>query len=202
MLDKTSRATAHASAGTVSSRDAYWHVVMISCSAVALARRGMVLARDMRSCLHALAQHVQSAKCKTRSRVARRVVCSSHTAASRPARPSSSGSRSGLEATTPSRSDARSTLQKPQKSPELVISKLQVKTAKFSPISPKFSSRGSAPHPAGAPAPDPGKGSRPRPPKSATRTVTIIPVTTPGGVSVPGHPARRWTVRGPCSHPS
>ena len=43
-----------------------------------------------------------------------------------------------------------------------------------------FSSRGSAPHPAGAPAPDPGWGSRPRPPKSATLAVTIIPVTLRG----------------------
>ena len=31
------------------------------------------------------------------------------------------------------------------------------------PIGPKFSSRGSAPHPAGAPAPDPGWGSAPDP---------------------------------------
>ena len=78
MLDKTSRATAHASAGTVSSRDAYWHVVMISCSAVALARRGMVLARDMRSCLHALAQHVQSANAR-RALVLPAVSCAAAT---------------------------------------------------------------------------------------------------------------------------
>ena len=51
-----------------------------------------------------------------------------------------------------------------------------------------FSSRGAAPHPAGAPAPDPGWGSRPRPPKLATLAVTIIPVgrytTSPPQASV------------------
>ena len=45
------------------------------------------------------------------------------------------------------------------------------------PPSGKFSSRGSAPHPAGAPAPDPGWGYRPRPPReSATLDVSNIPV--------------------------
>jgi len=58
MLDKTSRVTAHETAAAVSSQDAYWHVVVISWSAVALARRGMVLTRDMRSWLaHACASH-------------------------------------------------------------------------------------------------------------------------------------------------